>query len=124
MFSAGLLLLRLFTGSFMLTHGLPKLRQFPEYAKRFPAFVGSSSISLSLSIFAEVFCSGLIILGLFTRLAAIPLIINMGTAVFLAHGREPFAKKEIGLLYGIIFLVLLMLGAGLFSLDHLFALSA
>lgn len=122
--SLGLLLLRLFTGVFMLTHGLPKLRQFTVYAQRFPPIAGNAKISLSLSIFAEVVCTGLVILGLFTRLAAVPLIINMGVAVFRFHGKDPFAKKEMALLYGIVFLVLMLSGAGIFSLDYLFAIKS
>ena len=77
----GLLLFRLILGVFMLTHGWAKLSNFSEMSQGFPGMLGmSSSLSLSLIIFAEFFCSIALILGLLTRLAVIPLIIGLGIA--------------------------------------------
>jgi putative oxidoreductase len=70
-----------------------------------------------LTIFAEVFCSIAIILGLATRLVAIPLIITMSVAVFIIHADDPWQKKEFALLYLVPFLTLVFTGAGRFSLD-------
>src|SRR5947199_169054 len=53
-----------------------------------------SKVSLSMDIFAEFFCSCLIILGLFTRLACIPLIIAMSVALFNAHHGDAFGNGE------------------------------
>jgi putative oxidoreductase len=120
LFSTGLLLLRLLTGSFMLTHGVPKLKNFSAYAQKFPGIAGlSSKTALSLSILAELGCAILLIPGLLTRLAAILLLINMMVAFFKVHLKQTFDKKEMALLYATIFLVLAMTGAGMFSLDYL-----
>lgn len=117
--STGLLLLRLALGGMMLvSHGWGKLIHFGEKAGVFPDPIGlGSQISLSLTIFAEVFCSIAIILGLATRLVAIPLIITMFVAAFIIHADDPWQKKEFGLLYLVPFLALVFTGAGRFSLD-------
>jgi len=92
--SIGLLLLRIAMGGFMLTHGWKKLMNFGEKSQKFMDFLGlGSEISLGLTVFAEVGCAVLIIVGLFTRVAAVPLIIAMIVAAFVAHGGDPFGKK-------------------------------
>lgn len=116
----GLLLLRLIVGFFMLTHGWAKLSNFAEMSQQFPPMLGmSSQLGLSLIIFAEFFCSIALILGLFTRLATIPLIIGMGVAAFVAHGADPFSVKEMSLLYLGIYVTLLLTGSGKIALDTL-----
>jgi putative oxidoreductase len=121
--NAALLIARLGLGMMMLTHGLPKLEKLmgPEPAQ-FIDFMGlGPGISLALVVFAEVFCSILIILGLGTRYAAIPLLITMLVAVFIAHGSDPFGKKEMGLLYATGYSILMLLGSGRYSVDALLA---
>ena len=117
--SVGLLLLRLGFGlMMMLGHGLSKLTGFAEKSGEFPDPLGvGNSLSMALAIFAEIGCSILIVLGLATRVAAIPLIITMVVAVFVIHGSDPWPKKEFAMLYLVPFLTLVFTGAGRFSLD-------
>ncbi len=85
-FTFATFLLRVVAGSLMLmNHGLDKLMHFADKAGRFadPFGIGSTT-SLALTVFAEFFCAAFIILGLFTRLAVIPLIIAMSVALFYA----------------------------------------
>ena len=118
----GLLFLRVFLGGFMLiSHGFGKLMKFGVLSNKFPDPIGlGSSFALSLAIFSEVACSLLIILGLFTRAAAVPLLITMLVAAFVIHGGDPWKKKEFALLYAIPFLTLVFTGAGRYSLDGWF----
>jgi len=117
--SIGLLLLRLALGGFMLTHGLKKLSNFETISAKFMSFLGlGGGISLGLAVFAEVGCALLILLGLFTRLATIPLIITMLVAAFIAHGADPFGKKEMALLYLFGYACLAFIGPGKFSIDN------
>lgn len=51
--------------------------------------------SLALAVFAEVFCSILIMLGIFTRLSVIPLIITMLVAWLMVHISDPFGDQEL-----------------------------
>ncbi len=116
----GLFLLRLGIGVFMLTHGIPKLMNYASMADQFPDPIGmGSSLSLIMAIGAEVGCSLLLILGLFTRLATLPLIITMMVAVFIIHGGDSFSDKEPALLYLVPYLTLLFTGPGMYSADHL-----
>lgn len=81
-----------------------------------PFGIGSTA-SLALLVFAEFFCSAFIILGLFTRLAAVPLVIAMGVALFKAHKGQYFGEGESAGLYLVCFLAILILGPGKISLD-------
>lgn len=121
--SAGLLVLRLAMGGMMLTHGLPKFQKLMNTPDQFadPFGVGPE-VSLALAVFAEVICAGLLIIGALTRFAALPFLITMLTAAFLIHGADPFAKKEMALLYASGALALLFAGAGRFSVDGWLAL--
>src|SRR5580765_7211086 len=77
--SFALLLLRAWLGlSMLLLHGLSKAKDFSKLSADFPdpLHVGHTA-SLALVVFAEVICSGLLVLGLATRLAALVLAINM-----------------------------------------------
>jgi len=120
--SFGLILLRVAAGGMMLyAHGWGKLTGFSEMSGKFldPLGIGSMP-SLALAVFAEVFCAALVMIGLGTRVAAIPLLVTMIVAAFLVHGAEPFAKKELALLYGTAVLALVFTGAGKFSADSIF----
>ena len=104
----------------MLRHGLEKLFNFETMRHSFPDPIGlGSEQGLILVIAAEVGCAALLILGLFTRLAALPLVFTMGVAIFthLAKG-DSFASIELPLLYGIAFLALLFGGPGAPSIDR------
>ena len=117
-FTTAVLLLRLCLGLLMMNHGYDKLIHFGTKHNSFMNFLGiGSTASLALVIFAEFFCSLFLILGLFTRLATIPLIIVMGVALFMAHNGEVFDKGEVAALYLMGYLVLLLLGPGKISVD-------
>ena len=117
----GLLIIRVGIGLMMLTHGLPKMEQlFSGEPVQFASVFGMGpALSLGLTVFAEVLCSLLLILGFATRFAAIPLLITMMVAVLMIHGGDPFAKKEIGTLYLVGYATLLLAGPGRFSVDYL-----
>ena len=92
---------------------------FAQKAPRFadPFHVGSTT-SLSMVVFAEFFCSVFIILGLFTRLACIPLIIAMSVALFIANKGDFFGAGESAGLFLTCFVALLFTGPGKVSLDR------
>jgi len=77
------------------------------------------TISLILVLFAEIICSGLILVGFGTRIAVIPLIITMIVAVFVVHANDGFAKQEMGLHYLLTYILLLVTGSGKYSVDQL-----
>lgn len=116
-----LLILRIAGGALMLTHGVGKMEAlFGTDPIQFPDPIGlGATTSLALAVFAEVLCALFLIIGFATRFSALPLLITMFVAVFIIHSADPFAKQELPLIYGSIYLVLLIAGAGKFSIDNL-----
>lgn len=118
----GLLIMRLGFGLTMFVrHGLPKVLDFSKKMGTFPDPFGiGSASSLSLTVFAEGLCAFLIIIGLFTRFAAIPLVITMAVATFMIHSADAFKVKELALLYLIAFSAIFCCGPGPYSADAIF----
>src|SRR5689334_13518698 len=105
-FNFALVVLRVCAGVLLAAHGYDKLVHFAQYSSQFTSFLGlSAKASLSLSIFAEFFCSIFVILGLFTRPATIPILINMATAMFKVHNADFFGQAEKASLFFLIFFV-------------------
>lgn len=101
----------------MLTHGIPKINRLTN-PEGFPDPLGVGPLfSLILAIIGEVIAPVLIIIGLKTKLAAIPAMITMGVAAFMIHAADPIGKKEHALLYLIAFLAIFLAGPGRFSVD-------
>jgi Predicted membrane protein len=119
----GLLVLRVAFGALMMNHGIDKLSNFSTIVNsgQFMPVLGSVALGLGLDVFAEVFMSVLLIIGLFTRIATIPLIVTMLVAVFLVHLHQPFANMELALLYLFPYIALLLAGPGKFSIDFYLA---
>ena len=122
--SVGLLILRVGIGVYLMTHGWGKLQmllggQFEQLGD--PIGVGTT-LSLILALFGEFVCPLLVVLGLFTRVAAVPPVITMAVAAFVVHASDPWTmgggpSKEPALLYLIPFLALVFTGPGRWSLD-------
>ena len=114
------LLFRLAGGGLMLTHGVGKLdRLFSGEPIQFPDPLGvGTTASLGLTVFAEVLCALLIIVGLTTRFASVVLMFTMLVATFIIHADDPFGRQELPLLYATIYFVIAMTGAGKFSIDN------
>jgi putative oxidoreductase len=119
-FSTAMLVLRLGLGILMMMHGYNKLVHFADKQDSFMNFLGmGSTITLALVVFAEFFCSLFLILGLFTRLAAIPLIIATLVMIFKSHNGDILGEGEHAALYLTGYLVLLLVGPGRASVDSM-----
>jgi putative oxidoreductase len=118
--SVALLLLRLVAGlSMAFSHGYGKLISFSDKADSFPDPIGlGSEIALTLAVFGEFFCGIFVAIGLATRLSAIPVIITMIVAFAVIHGGDPFAKKEMSLLFLTMFSAIFIAGPGKYSIDN------
>jgi putative oxidoreductase len=116
----GLLVLRLALGVSFMFHGYPKLSDPARWLKAFPGF-GFPSYFAYISGILELFGGGLLVLGLFTRGAALLLVIEMG--LVLARTKIPvvgiyaFGQYELPLLLGAMALALATTGAGVISID-------
>ena len=113
----GIAILRIGASALMLVHGYGKLQMLINGAEfGNPIGIGSTP-SLFLAVIGEFVCPILIIIGLKTRLAAIPTAITMAVAAFLVHSADPFQKKELALVFLLIFVVIALVGPGKFSID-------
>ena len=120
-FDLGARLLRATAGGTLFwQHGLVKLMKFGELSTSFPDPIGMGhGVSLALILFAEVLCALCVLLGLWTRLTTLPLVVGMAVAAFMANGDGPFAKQELAFLYMMMFIVIFFIGSGRFSLNRL-----
>lgn len=117
---AALLLRIVFCGLMVYNHGTMKLTLFSEDPDSFPDTLGlGSATSYYFVVFAEAVCSVLVLLGLFTRLALIPLLVTMAVATFSVNWGNPLTDKELPLLYFSVYGAIFLLGPGRFSLDTL-----
>ena len=115
-----LFILRVGSAGMMMTHGWNKLMNFQEKSLSWPdpLHVGHS-VSLGMTVFAELFCAGFLLLGLFSRLALVPLIFLMAVAVFVIHAGDSFGDKEHAVLFLVPYIVLFFTGPGIYSLDSI-----
>lgn len=114
----GLLILRIVGGGFMLTHGIPKLLKVINGNFQFADPIGvGPELSLILTVFAEAICAAALVVGFKGRAASLFLMFTMLVAAFIAHGADPFKKKELALIYFGIYLVIFLMGTGKYSLD-------
>lgn len=114
---ASLALRLVFGGLMLLEHGLGKAQRLfgPDPIKFLDPFGIGAEASLALATFAELVCAGLLVLGVATRLASIPLIVTMAVAAFVAHAGDPLGDREPALLYLAGFIALFCLGGGRWS---------
>ena len=122
----GIMLVRLVVGAVFIMHGYQKwftngpsntVKAFHEHFQMPPA-------AAYAAMTAEFACGILLVLGLFTRLAAIPIIVVMAVAILqvhLPHGFFAPMGYEYPLTLGIAALGLAFAGPGMVAADNLIA---
>lgn len=117
----GLLGLRVFFGlSMAFAHGLGKIPP----SQRFVEKIGSMGLPLpeimAWAASLSEFVGGILIaIGLLTRFSAISLAITMFVAAFVAHGADPYTKKELALCFLTVSVFFAAVGPGKFSVDNI-----
>ena len=117
----GLLLLRLAVGVIFVYHGYPKL-EHPQATVHAFEGMGFPGYFAYIAGIIELFGGGLLILGLFTRIAGLAIAGEMAVALWRVHHvfENPMAVKnyEFPLVLAAAAFALATLGAGVISLDH------
>lgn len=118
----GLLIFRLFIGFTMaFAHGFGKLPPSEQLIGGVAAIGFPYPLVFAWSASLSEFLGGILIgLGWYTRVAAFFLGFTMFIAAFVAHAADPFAKKEMALLYLVSCILFIFQGAGKFSCDRVF----
>lgn len=118
------LLVRLFVGYFFFETGLGKVRNLAAFVERLQEWgIPFPAVSAAVSAYTELLGGALLVLGLLTRLASIPLLLNMLVATLTVKmrkvaGLDDFVELDEPL-YALSFLWLFLSGPGPVSLDRL-----
>ena len=115
----GLLILRIGVSGSLMTHGYGKLMNYESLSTKFMGHMFlSSEFTLSLVIFAELFCAFFVLIGFGTRIFSIPVMYNFIIAITVAHAGDPFGKMEKAVLFFTVFIALFIIGPGKYSVDY------
>jgi putative oxidoreductase len=110
--------LRIMTALLFIEHGTQKFFDFPPAEQPFGDLMNLIGVAGALEIVGGV----LILLGLFTRPAALVLCGFMAVAYFMAHAPQSFFpvnnRGDAAILFCFVFLYLTAAGPGAFALDN------
>ncbi|MCD5994663.1 DoxX family protein [Pseudomonas sp. CDFA 602] len=110
----GLLFMRISVSLLLLVvHGLPKLFNWSTEVHRIEDPFGlGGSLTLGLAVFAEVICPLLLILGIYARLACLPVLAVLAIAVLVVHPEWSLEQGQFAWLLIILFAGLALTGPG------------
>lgn len=121
----GYLLLRVFVGIALMTHGIPKIAGGPERWESLGGVMGSIGIPGPavfwgfMAAVAESVAALFLVVGAFTTISSFLIVVTMAVAAFVAHARDPFATRELALFFLFSSLLFMLKGAGRYSMDGL-----
>ncbi|MCJ8178264.1 DoxX family protein [Pseudomonas viridiflava] len=110
----GLLFMRVSVSLLLLhVHGLPKLMHWSVEVQRIEDPFGlGGTLTLGLAVFAEVICPVLLILGVWARLACLPILAVLAVAVLFVHPEWSLEQGQFAWLLMILFAGLAITGPG------------
>ncbi|MCD5985618.1 DoxX family protein [Pseudomonas sp. CDFA 610] len=110
----GLLFMRVSVSLLLLqVHGLPKLMNWSVEVQRIEDPFGlGGTLTLGLAVFAEVICPVLLILGVWARLACLPVLAVLAVAVLFVHPEWSLEQGQFAWLLMILFAGLAITGPG------------
>ena len=118
----GLLILRISIVTMLIHHGYEKTADIQNFADAFVRPIGLPFPILSsyIAAYSEIYGSWLVIVGLFTRFAALSIVGTIGVAIYHAIVTAGFNiyLLELLILYMGGSLCILLLGSGDFALDR------
>ena len=121
--SFGLLILRLSIGTMLIHHGYEKTADINNFADAFvrPIGIPFPILASYIAAYSEIYGSWLVIVGLFTRFAALSIVGTIGVAIYHAIVTAGFNiyLLELLILYMGGALCILLIGSGDFSVDKL-----
>ncbi len=120
----GIAVLRVIVGLAMASHGYQKI--FGGGMEEFIAYVGGMGFHPPaafawMAALSELLGGLCLVAGLSTRFCVFMIGCTMSVAFFVAHAEDPFAKKELALIFLATMVYFLCNGGGAISLDALIA---
>mgnify|MGYP001320972641 FL=1 len=118
-----LLILRIvFAGSMLYGHGLNKFNKLIEGDLTFANPIGiGEAPTLILAVISEFIAPIFILIGYKTRFFSFFPAATMFVAAFIVHMGDPFGRVEKALLFLTVFLILMLIGPGKYSIDKKFS---
>jgi putative oxidoreductase len=118
----GLLLLRLLIG-WRLVAGTweyaVRIQPLSEVTGFFTALeIPAPAVSAIVSVYAQFACGILLLFGCLTRTSALLMVVNFSVAIVAAHLQDPIEKSFPAWALLVFSILLLINGAGKYSLDH------
>lgn len=102
----------------IIVHGLKKLGIGVAIPEIVPNPLGlPDTLNYIFATSANILFPICIILGIFTRLSALPVLAVTLTGYFVVHGGDSLIERDIPFMYSICFLLILFVGPGKYSLD-------
>lgn len=117
--NAGLTTLRVFTGlSLALAHGIGKIPPGEGLIERAGSLGFPAPIVFAWAAGFSEFLGGIFLaLGFLTRISSFFIAMTMLTAIIGVHALDPFARKELALMYFVVATAFTLHGAGDWSID-------
>lgn len=104
----------------IVVHGLKKLGIGVTQAENVPNPLHlPQAINQIFATSANVIFPLFIIFGVLTRLATLPILAVTLTGYFIVHGSDPLPERDVPFMYSIVFLLILILGPGKYSIDNI-----
>jgi putative oxidoreductase len=119
-FDCGILLLRVAASlEIAIVHGFKKMGVGVSQAENIPNPLHLPEVfNNAFAIAANIVFPFFVLIGLFTRLATLPTLAVTLTGYFVVHWNDPLLQKDTPFIYSLIFLVILILGPGKYSIDN------
>jgi putative oxidoreductase len=117
-----LFVMRLVLGAIMVGHGYQKVFGGLQHHAQFVASLGLPAWTAYLSSFSEFFGGILVLIGLFTRVAALAICIDLVVAIAKVHFHNGLMGKggyEFPLAVATLAFALIFFGGGPIALDHI-----
>ena len=118
-FHFSLLLFRIAVSTELMTaHGLKKIGVGVQEAEHIPnPLLLPKALNQYFAIAANLFFPVFIILGLFTRVAVLPILAVTLSGYFVLHWHDSLLEKDMPVIYSLVYLFLFIIGPGKYSLD-------
>lgn len=117
--SSGLLFLRITLSlELIIVHGLKKLGIGVMEEEKIPnPFHLYERFNNDMALLANLVFPVLVLFGLFTRLATLPILVVTLTGYFIVHWKDSLLISDVPFMYSIAFISILIMGPGKYSLD-------
>jgi putative oxidoreductase len=119
-FDCGILLLRVAVSlEIAIVHGFKKIGVGVAQAENIPNPLHlPEAFNSVFAIAANIIFPFFVLIGLFTRLATLPTLAVTLTGYFVVHWNDSLLQRDTPFIYSLIFLVILILGPGKYSIDN------